>query len=236
MAALTGRNILIVDDELDVLQTACEVLADAKVETARTEGAAREKLRGHSYDAVIVDIMGVNGLELLKAYGPHRGVPWIVLTAHSIGPESLLCSINGRAALLLPKDELPRLDFFVARALDEGRPLWRWLFDHLDFSRWLGHRWHPELRHAAEALADAASAHPSNVGAGEVSIRFTGQYDRAKTLAMLASSNPLVRRYAASTLCLVKDSAAQPALTACANDPDPEVRGEVRRALEALQR
>lgn len=63
---LEGKRILIVDDEPDVLETLAELLTICVVKTASTFDQAKTLLESQYFDIAILDIMGVEGYELLK--------------------------------------------------------------------------------------------------------------------------------------------------------------------------
>ena len=63
---LAGKSILAVDDEVDILETIEDILEETKLDTAGTYESASKKIRKNTYDLVILDIMGVNGLQLLE--------------------------------------------------------------------------------------------------------------------------------------------------------------------------
>ena len=52
-----GKKILIVDDELDVLETLEDLLEKFDIETASTFESAKDLLERKTYDAAILDIM-----------------------------------------------------------------------------------------------------------------------------------------------------------------------------------
>jgi DNA-binding response OmpR family regulator len=58
---LKGKKILAVDDEIDILETLEEVLDQCDLDTASTYETAKELLETKTYDAAILDIMGVRG-------------------------------------------------------------------------------------------------------------------------------------------------------------------------------
>ncbi|MFH1117270.1 MAG: response regulator [Pseudomonadota bacterium] len=142
---LAGKHILVVDDEPDVLESIEDILYDCLVDSARDYKSASEKLRTNRYDLVILDIMGVNGLQLLEeAVG--RSFPAVMLTAHAVNPETLLSSIRKGAIAYLPKDALPELDELLTKlfkAHEEGEPPWKILFQELGdfFNERFGHGW-----------------------------------------------------------------------------------------------
>ena len=110
---LKDKTILVVDDEQDIVDTVVEVLDMCTVHTAQDHDAAIEYLLSYTYDIVILDIMGVNGFELLKI-SVERGFPTVMLTAHALTPEALKKSIKLGAVSFLPKEKMPELEDFLA--------------------------------------------------------------------------------------------------------------------------
>jgi DNA-binding response OmpR family regulator len=142
---LKGKQILVVDDELDVLETVRDQLTDSEVTTATNFEAASQLIRSQKFDLVILDIMGVDGFALLKECREQK-LPAAMLTAHSITTESVNRSIRLGAVSFLPKEELVRLPELVAEilvGLSEGRTHWKKLFDRLGpfFKERLGLAW-----------------------------------------------------------------------------------------------
>jgi len=130
---LTGLSVLAVDDEKDILDTIEDVLDEAKVDRAEDYDSASQKLKDTKYDLAILDIMGVNGLDLLVE-AVNKGIPTVMLTAHAMNPETLKASINKGALAYLPKEELTRLDELVNELLEahkKGNSTWRLLFERL---------------------------------------------------------------------------------------------------------
>jgi DNA-binding response OmpR family regulator len=130
---LSGKQILAVDDENDILETICDLLDMAAVDCARDFESALAKIEGRSYDLAILDIMGVNGLELLEKTVA-KGIPTVMLTAHAINPETLMASIRKGAIAYLPKETLAELDELLNELLAAqaaGKPPWKLLFDRL---------------------------------------------------------------------------------------------------------
>jgi DNA-binding NtrC family response regulator len=141
---LNGKKILVVDDEPDVCRFVGFELAECDVESAQTFDEAKTRFAAGRYDLVILDIMGVKGFDLLAEFS--QTVPCIVLTARALSGKDLEQAIAGRAVLYLPKEELGRLDEYVARALEmKSESLWPWLFSRLDFRRWFGPKYEPPL-------------------------------------------------------------------------------------------
>jgi DNA-binding NtrC family response regulator len=100
---LNGKVILAVDDEPDVLDTVAETLDMSEVHKAENFDTALDYLQNNFYDLVILDIMGVNGFELLK-HSVARGFLTVMLTAHAVTMEALRESEKRGAAAFLPKE------------------------------------------------------------------------------------------------------------------------------------
>ena len=62
---LKDKVVLVVDDEPDVLETVADELDMCIVHKAKDYDTALQYLLSYTYDVVILDIMGVNGFELL---------------------------------------------------------------------------------------------------------------------------------------------------------------------------
>ena len=92
---IKGRRVLIVDDERDVLETLIELLIACKVDAASSFEEAKNLLETNYYDVVVLDIMGVNGYELLKIANS-KNVPALMLTAHALSKEDLKKSAEAR--------------------------------------------------------------------------------------------------------------------------------------------
>jgi CheY-like chemotaxis protein len=140
---LRDKAILVVDDEPDVLDTVSEILDMCQIYKAIDYDTAIQYLTGYTYDVVILDIMGVNGFELLKT-AVSRGFPAVMLTAHALSPESLKKSIKLGAVSFLPKEKIPELPSFIEDVvMGGGKPVWQKLFDRLGsyFSKRFGPDW-----------------------------------------------------------------------------------------------
>jgi DNA-binding response OmpR family regulator len=148
---LKGKSILVVDDEEDILETIVDILGNATVHTAKDYESASEKIRKNRYDLAILDIMGVNGLQLLEE-SVAKGVPTVILTAHAVNPETLMASIRKGAISYLPKESLADLDELLNELLgayERGEAPWKLLFDKLGdyFDKRFGSDWKKD--HAA---------------------------------------------------------------------------------------
>ena len=142
---LSGKRILAVDDEGDVLEVIEEQLTTCELSTAKDYNSAKELLQTGTYDLAVLDIMGVRGFDLLEI-ATRRRIPAVILTAHSMTPESLQKAIDKGAMSFLPKEELSRLSELVEEILGEvenGRTHWAKLESRLGhrFKELLGEMW-----------------------------------------------------------------------------------------------
>ena len=141
---LNGKRILVVDDEPDVLETLKEILDMCVVHQAADYDAAIEFMSTQSYDAVILDIQGVNGFELLR-HAVSRDFPALMLTAHAATPESLKKSIELGAAAFLPKEYITELKELLEEVVSGGGKRFWWMksLDRTDafFSKRFGTDW-----------------------------------------------------------------------------------------------
>ena len=97
---LESKKILIVDDEPDVLDSLVELLENHQIDTALTFEAGKRCLERETYDIAILDIMGVQGFELLKI-AQKAGTPAMVLTANALTPEGLKRSADNGAVFFV---------------------------------------------------------------------------------------------------------------------------------------
>jgi DNA-binding NtrC family response regulator len=133
---LNGKKILAVDDEPDVLEilqeeikTACP---DCRLDKGTTFEAAKKMLNSEKYDIAILDIMGVNGFELLDIAMAYK-IPVVMLTAHALSIEALKRSIQNGARAYLPKDKLGEVVPFLEDIVEYEAPaVWNRLFEKLD--------------------------------------------------------------------------------------------------------
>lgn len=114
---LQGKKILIVDDEPDILETLEELLDMCLIDTAPNFETAKKFLDKYTYDVAVLDIMGVQGYDLLKLT-TQKGIPALMLTAHALSPDYLVKSIKGGAKSYIPKDKISHIPTFVGDILE----------------------------------------------------------------------------------------------------------------------
>ena len=130
---ISGKRVLIVDDEQDVLDTLAGLLDICKIDTATSFEEGKSLLQDNVYDIAILDIMGVKGFDLLEIANK-RGIPTLMLTAHSLSAESLKKSAEAGASYYAPKDEIDKIDLFVADVLEakqKNKSSWIKVFERL---------------------------------------------------------------------------------------------------------
>ena len=140
---LNDKVVLVVDDEKDVLSTVEDLLDTCIVHKAEDNETGHQLLSSYTYDIVILDIMGVDGFDLLK-HSVSRGFPTVMVTAHAVTPDALKKSIKLGALFFLPKEKMIELkDFLSDVVLNEGKPVWIKLFDRLGdfFNKRFGPNW-----------------------------------------------------------------------------------------------
>jgi len=146
---LNGKKILIVDDEPDIIETIEELLDMCDVKSATSFEAAAQLLESSTFDIAILDIMGVNGYELLSI-AKTKKITTVMLTAHALNIINFAKSMEGGACAYLPKDKIDELVDFLADILEHGNDacglLGGWL-DRLNeyYERKFGPGWLDEL-------------------------------------------------------------------------------------------
>lgn len=149
---LKNKMILVVDDEQDILESVEEELDMCILHKAKDYESALQYLLGYTYDIVILDIMGVNGFELLRN-SVSRGFPTVMLTAHALTPEALKKSIKLGAVSFLPKEKIAELRTYLEDViLGTHKQAWRKLFDKLGdyFNKRFGPDWKERDRFFSE--------------------------------------------------------------------------------------
>jgi CheY-like chemotaxis protein len=130
---LKGKRILIVDDEPDILETLSDLLPMCRVTEASSFDQAKSLLKNQYFDMAILDIMGVDGYQLLELCN-EKGVIAVMLTAYAMTPEDIKKSYENGAASFIPKEKMiDIIDYLsdIYEAKEKGKNLWwRW-FDRL---------------------------------------------------------------------------------------------------------
>ena len=144
-AYLEGKRILIVDDESDVLDTLEDLLPMCDVTRASNFEAAREYLQTKYFDIAILDIMGVEGYELLET-ATAKKITAAMLTAHALSPDNLIKSYKEGAASYLPKEEMVNIASFlneILEAKEKGKNPWTRWYDRMGsfFEKRFGSDW-----------------------------------------------------------------------------------------------
>jgi len=148
---LYGKRVLIVDDEKDVLNVLVDLLDMCKIDTASSFEEAKQLLETESYDIAVLDIMGVKGFDLLEIAN-EKGIPALMLTAHALTKDALKESAERGASYFAPKDEISKIDLFVADVLEavekKKNPWVRWLERLGSFydKRFTGPNWREQER------------------------------------------------------------------------------------------
>lgn len=125
---LKDKTILAVDDEPDILEILEETLDMCVLHTATTFKSACEHLEKYKYDAAIIDIMGVNGFDLLKRT-KSRAIPTLMLTAKALTADALRKSMKGGAVFFLPKENMLDIEELLREVIRSGgRPIWQKVF------------------------------------------------------------------------------------------------------------
>ena len=114
---LRGKRVLIVDDEEDILDFLTELLDMCKIDRASSFEGAKELLENNFYHMAVLDIMGVRGYELLEIVNK-KNIPALMLTAHALSKENLKKSFEKGASYYVPKDEMSKVDIFLADILE----------------------------------------------------------------------------------------------------------------------
>jgi DNA-binding response OmpR family regulator len=142
---LDGQKILVVDDEEDILDTLEELLPMCELEKVRDFQSAKGLLEKKSFDLAILDIMGVDGYDLLEI-AKNKDITTIILTAHAFSPEDTAKSIKSGADYYIPKDFLFNIQTYLRDVLEAKKarknPWGRWkerFYDH--YNRRFGESW-----------------------------------------------------------------------------------------------
>jgi CheY-like chemotaxis protein len=166
---LKDKKILIVDDEKDVLETLEELLPMCRTRRAATYPEAKALLESESFDAVVLDIMGVRGYDLLKI-ASLKDIPALMLTARAFTPEDMIKSVKGGAVSYVPKEEISKIeaflnDIFVAKAKGESPWLaWQKRLPSSYFQMRFGAAWRSANPEFLNALRTAIKNRPPSDG------------------------------------------------------------------------
>lgn len=114
---LAGKKILVVDDEPDILDTVEDLLPMCEVVKASTFEEAKRLLETQHFDIAILDIMGVNGYELLEI-AKKKNIIAVMLTAHSLTVQDTKKSFELGAASFIPKDKIMDIAVFLTDILE----------------------------------------------------------------------------------------------------------------------
>ncbi|MGD8963220.1 MAG: response regulator [Desulfobacterales bacterium] len=142
---LEGKRILLVDDEPDVLDTLEDLLSMCETVKASNFNLAKDYLESEHFDLAVLDIMGVEGYQLLEIAG-QREVTSVMLTAHALSPENVVKSYKEGAASYLPKEEMVNIASFlndVLEAKELGKNPWSRWYDRMGafFEKKFGPKW-----------------------------------------------------------------------------------------------
>jgi DNA-binding NtrC family response regulator len=130
---IRGKRLLIVDDEEDILETLISLLQVCKIDAASSFEEAKKLLETNFYDLAVLDIMGVQGYELLNI-AVKREVSALMLTAHALASESLVLSAKNGASYFVPKDKMNEIAIYVADVIEakyKGKSAWEKWFERL---------------------------------------------------------------------------------------------------------
>ncbi len=118
------------DDERDVLDTMEALLPMCEVIKTTDFKEAKDILETRQVDIAILDIMGVNGYQLLQI-ATEKGVVAVMLTAHALSPEDTVKSFRKGAASYIPKEKMGEIVTYLNDILEakaSGKSSWsRWL-------------------------------------------------------------------------------------------------------------
>ncbi len=113
---LKGKKLLVVDDEQDVLDSLSDLLDVCDIDTASDYESAEKLLIENDYDLVILDIMGVQGYDLLDI-ATQQGFLVIMFTANALSPNDFAQSMIKGAKAYIPKHEMFEIGSYAAEML-----------------------------------------------------------------------------------------------------------------------
>jgi CheY-like chemotaxis protein len=132
---LDQKKILAVDDERDILTVLEEEItsscSDCVFDKATSYDEAVKLLQSKNYDLIVLDIMGVQGFDLLDI-AVKKDLKAVMLTAHALTPENLKRAHDMGARAYLPKQKLGEIVPFLEDALKyDFEPGWKRLAETL---------------------------------------------------------------------------------------------------------
>jgi len=108
---------LLVDDEKNTLDQLTEFPNWCKIDTSSSFEEGKALFETEKYDAVVIDIMGVRGFDLLRI-ATQLNIAAVILTAHSLSEENLMYTIENGACYFLLKERMGYIDLFLADVLE----------------------------------------------------------------------------------------------------------------------
>lgn len=157
-AVLSDLKVLVVDDEVDIIHTIREVLQDSSIDEATTFDEAQSKLEHETYDVVILDIMGVDGYQLLDIANS-KGVPTLMLTAHAFSTRDFSKSLAKGAHAYIPKEKISDIGQYIVDVLEADKKglgrIGKW-FQRLEpfFEERFGYYWKEKVKEDPEFWRD----------------------------------------------------------------------------------
>ena len=115
---LEGKKILIVDDEPDILETLGDLLDMCVTDAAQDFETASSMLEQNTYDMTVLDVMGVNGYELLETAN-QKEIPSVMLTARALTKDNFDKSMQKGARAYVPKDKMYEIEAILEDVLEE---------------------------------------------------------------------------------------------------------------------
>lgn len=153
---LQGKKVLMVDDELDILETLEELLGMCELHRASSFEEAKTLMTSCKLDMVILDIMGVNGYGLLEIAN-EKNLPAVMLTANALTLENTVKSYKKGAAFFVPKEKIVDIESILIDVLEakkQGEKHWyNWLDRMGDYyEKRFGANWKESHKDFWEAL------------------------------------------------------------------------------------
>ena len=120
-------DILVVDDDVVIRDTLCELLSEKyNCQTADTAEDALKKLEAQSFDVVLTDVSmpGLSGMELLnRVLEQYPGTPVIVVSGLSDQEQAQSLLSRGAFDYLLKPFRLEVVEESVKRAMEKRREM-----------------------------------------------------------------------------------------------------------------